>query len=192
MRFTLIALGIGFVLALALGGRPRNLAGRSFSWWLLLPAGLALQVVASQTHGSTAPLVLLLASYGCLVGFATANLRLTGMWMVVLGFLMNALVIGVNHGMPVRRSALRTVGVNASVQSVKHHAERPSDKLTFLADIIPVTPLGEVLSFGDVILAVGVIDVLVNLMRPPKRRERESDLARVLPPRDRLHISEPR
>src|SRR5207245_9568674 len=50
MRFTLIALGIGFVLALALGGRPRHLAGRSFTWWLLLPVGLALQVLAVQTH----------------------------------------------------------------------------------------------------------------------------------------------
>jgi hypothetical protein len=181
MRFTLIALGIGFVLALALGGRPRHLADRSFKWWLLLPAGLVLQVAAAQTHGSTAPLVLLLASYGCLVGFATANLRLTGMWMVVLGFVMNAVVIGANHGMPVGRSALRTVGVHASVQSVKHHAERSSDKLIFLADIIPVTPLGEVLSFGDVILAVGVIDVLIHLMRPTRRREREADLTGLLP-----------
>src|SRR5205807_9044896 len=85
------------------------------------------------------------------------------------------------HGMPVGRSALRTVGTNASVQSVKHHAERSSDKLVFLADIIPVTPLGEVLSFGDVILAVGVIDVLVHLMRPPRRRGHEGDLTGVLP-----------
>ena len=179
MRFTLIALGIGFVLALALGGRPRHLADRSFTWWLLLPAGLALQVVAAQTHASTPPLVLLLASYGCLVGFATANLRLTGMWMVVLGFVMNAIVIGANHGMPVGRSALRTVGAHASVQSAKHHGERSSDKLTFLADIIPVTPLGEILSFGDMILAVGVIDVLVHLMRPPTRRKLEKELAGV-------------
>ena len=182
MRFTLIAVALGFVLALLAGGRPRYLSDKRFRWWLLLPAGLALQLVAVESLGDPLPFALLLLSYACLVAFGLANLRLTGVWMIVLGFTMNAVVIGTNHGMPVGRTAIRAIGARPAVHAVKHHTERHSDQLVFLADIIPVTPLGEIVSFGDVILAVGVIDVLVHLMRPARRRREEDwDLTGVLP-----------
>src|SRR5437879_5858595 len=74
MRFTLAAVGLGFVLALVLGGRPRFLSGRSLRLWSLLPLGLALQLAAIEEHGHTWPFVLLLLSYACLVAFAITNL----------------------------------------------------------------------------------------------------------------------
>jgi len=36
-----------------------------------------------------------------------------------------------------------------------------------ISDVIPARPLREVLSFGDVIMAVGLADVLLHLLRPP-------------------------
>src|SRR5207245_695095 len=69
MRFTLIAVALGFVLALLVGGRPRYLSDKRFRWWLLLPAGLALQLVAVESLGDPLPFALLLLSYACLVAF---------------------------------------------------------------------------------------------------------------------------
>ena len=173
MSFTLIALAIGLVIALALGGRPRHLASRHFRLWWLLPAGVLLQALLERS-GVPGAFGLLLVSYACLLAFGLANVRITGMWLVVLGFGLNALVIAVDHGMPVSRSALRSLHTAPTVHEVKHHVADDSDHLRFLCDIIPVPPIDEVLSFGDLILAVGICDVLVHLMRPARPRARGS------------------
>jgi hypothetical protein len=180
--FTLAAMAIGFLVSLALGGRFRNLAGKSFRLWLLLPAGLILQVLV-QRDGAPAPFALLVLSYVCLIGFGIANWRLTGMWLIVLGFSLNFLCIAVNHGMPVSRTAIGSLGIDAKPFGVKHHLERPSDRLVFLGDIIPVpSPVNGALSFGDMIMTVGVADLLFNLMQPTRRERRSRRRARAALP----------
>jgi uncharacterized protein DUF5317 len=173
MRITLLAIAAGFVLALVLGGRPRFLAGRTLRMWFLLPVGLALQIAAIEQHGQTWPFVLLLVSYACLFAFAVANLSVTGMWMIAVGLTLNAFVVGLNHGMPVGHKALAHAGRDPGVYAAEHHVQRSSDKLLILGDVVPISPLGEIVSFGDLILAVGLVDVLVHLMRPTRRRQEE-------------------
>jgi hypothetical protein len=182
MRFTLLAIAVGFVLALAMGGRPRFLAGRTLRMWFLLPVGLALQVAAIESNGHTWPFVLLLVSYGCLFAFAVANLSVTGMWMILVGLTLNAFVVGLNHGMPVGHKALAHAGRDPGVYAAEHHVQRSSDRLLILGDVVAIRPLGEIVSFGDLILAVGLVDVLVHLMRPARRRQEEpSEAERTLP-----------
>ena len=171
MRFTIVAVAVGLVIGLLAGGRPRHMAGRSVRFGGLLFAGLVLQVVSAAVD-STAGLVLLLTSYLLLLAFAVGNVALTGMWLVALGVGLNLVVIGVNGGMPVRPSALVAAGI-ADPEDVHHfdvggkrHVERPSDRLTAISDIIPVPPLAEVMSFGDIVMNVGLADVIVHLMRP--------------------------
>jgi hypothetical protein len=48
----------------------------------------------------------------------------------------------------------------------KRHLEGPDDRLTFLGDVLPLRPLGEVVSVGDVVLAVGVAGLLFRVLRP--------------------------
>jgi hypothetical protein len=175
MRFTLIAVGVGFVLALALGGRFRYLAGRTLRVWFLLPLGLALQIAAVGSGGPTWPFLLVLLSFACLFAFAIANLGITGFWMIALGLFLNASVIGLNHGMPIGNKALAHTGNNVGVFAALHHTQRGSDRLLILGDVVPISPIGEVVTFGDLILAVGVADVIVHLMRPPKRRKEEDE-----------------
>jgi hypothetical protein len=175
MRFTLVAVGLSFVLALVLGGRLRNLSGRSLRLWFLLPLGLALQLAAIEGHGNTWPFLLVLLSYGCLFAFAVANLSVTGFWMIALGLTLNAFAIGLNHGMPVGRKALNHVSHNGGVYAAEHHVQRSSDKLLILGDVVPITPIGEIVSFGDLILGVGLVDVIVHLMRPARRRREDED-----------------
>jgi hypothetical protein len=179
--FTLAAMAIGFIVSLAVGGRFRYLSGKSFRLWLLLPMGLLLQVLVER-DGSPAPFALLLLSYVCLIGFGVANWRLTGMWLIVLGFGLNFFCIAVNHGMPVSRTAIGSLNIEDPPTGVKHHLERPSDSFVFLGDIIPVpSPVNEALSFGDMIMTVGVADLLYNLMQPPRRERRRRRTARPVP-----------
>jgi hypothetical protein len=184
--YLLVALATGLVVAIALGGRPRFLAEKSFRWWLLLPLGVVLQQVV-EAEGVPWPFTLLVISYAYLLVFALANLRHPGMGIVFIGIALNALVIFANHGMPVREGAIRSAHHVASdseirIDEVKHHLEDGDDRFMALADIIPVPQLSQVVSFGDLILAVGVADLLVHLLRPThaaraRRRETEDTVA---------------
>jgi hypothetical protein len=173
MRFTSIAVAVGLLLALALGGRASNVARQRLRWLPALVAGAALQLGAEVLDlGDPLALVAVAASYAALAAFAVANLRLVGMPVVLVGLALNTLVIGANGGMPVRGDAILSLGsveaheLAALDFGAKRHLERPDDRLTVLGDIIPVVPLSEVLSFGDLVLAVGVADVVFRILRP--------------------------
>jgi hypothetical protein len=83
--------------------------------------------------------------------------------------------------MPVGRKALAHAGRNPGVYVAEHHLQRSSDKLLILGEVVPIAPLSEVVSFGDLILAVGLVDVLVHLMRPARRRRDDLDDTEPLP-----------
>jgi hypothetical protein len=58
---------------------------------------------------------------------------------------------------------------------VKHHPRTHDDKLLFLSDIIILKhPFGNVMSFGDLILAIGLCDVAYNASRDPRRRKKKA------------------
>src|SRR3954447_1949203 len=174
MLFTATAVGAGLLVGLLAGGRMRHLGDRRFRIWPLLPVGIALQLPLLDALGGAG----LVASYVCLLVFALANLRLVGMGLVALGILLNLVPITLNGGMPVDRQAIVRAGITSEDRVAhlhldrKHHLGRPDDHLSVLSDIIPVSPLGEVLSFGDVMLSVGIADVLYHLLRPKLRHAR--------------------
>jgi hypothetical protein len=174
MGFTAIAVTVGLVFGLLTGGHLRHLGERQFRWWGLLVVGVALQLPLLDGLGFGG----LLVSYLFLLGFAIANIRLVGMTLVVIGIAMNIAVIAMNRGMPVRREAVVEAGMFTREEvdhlnlDRKHHLERPGDRPMILADIIPmpIPHLRSVLSFGDVVMSVGVADVLVHLLKPRRRR----------------------
>ncbi|MDP9071893.1 MAG: DUF5317 family protein [Actinomycetota bacterium] len=173
MRFTLVAVAAGLAIGVLSGGRPAHMAGRSFRHWPVLAAAIGLQALSGGLAGG-AGLGALVASYALLVAFAAANVVRVGMGMVALGIGLNLLTIAVNGGMPVGPSAVVAAGIAEPDQlgdlriEGKRHLQRPSDRLMALSDVIPVRPLREVVSFGDVVMAVGLADVLVHLLRPPR------------------------
>ena len=175
MRFTLVAVAAGLLIGVLTGGRLRHLGDRDFSLLPLLVSGVALQAVGSQVPSGLG-LFMLLVSYMLLLAFAAANASLVGMWLVALGIGLNFVVIAANGGMPVRPSALVAAGIAEPGEfryvelGAKRHLERPSDRLTAIADAYPLRPLGEVLSFGDIVLNVGVANVVVHLLRPQQAR----------------------
>jgi hypothetical protein len=174
--FIAVALVMGVLIGLLRGGRFASLEGAAIRFGPLLAIGIVVQGAARLT--TAGGVALLLISYLLLLAFTGVNAHLTGMGVVAIGIAMNALVIGANGGMPVRQEAVVEAGM-AAAQDVptlefgsKRHLERSDDRLTWLGDIVPV-PIGpgEVLSFGDLVMSVGVADVIVHLLRRRQRAE---------------------
>jgi hypothetical protein len=171
MSFLFVTVAVAIGIALITGGSLRAiLETRLRATWALFTA-LALQLLLDllgpwRGVAGNAGHVLLVVSYVLLLGFCASNLRLRGMAVVAIGIALNGVVITLNRGMPVRAPGAEIT------DTVKHHAERPSDRLTVLGDIIVVPSLSQALSFGDLILMVGLVDVLVHRSRAPVRPRR--------------------
>lgn len=180
MWFTLAAVLTGALLGIVIGRRPRHLPDRRFRLWPLVAVGIVLQ---AASHAS---LALVIVSYVLLLAFVALNVRRPGMGVVLVGLALNLVPIAVNSGMPVRAAALVQVGaVDTGADAAalhlggKRHIERPSDRLTVLGDIIAVPAAHEVVSFGDLVLAVGLATVAFDVVRRPRRRHSRLEPASV-------------
>ena len=176
--FIAVAIVVGVAVGMARGGRFSNVGDAAFRLWPLLVLGVVVQGAAAFTGEGAVPVIVV--SYVLLLAFCAANLTHAGMGVVFVGIALNLLVIGVNGGMPVRREAIVAAGIvsHAEVDDLdfgeKRHLEDEDDRLTFLGDIVPVPGAAEVLSFGDLVMSVGVAAVLANLLRRPRRDQRQS------------------
>jgi hypothetical protein len=196
MAYAVVALVLGGVVGLLAGGSLRNLGEHRLAAWPLLPVGVVLQV-AGNLQGGGVGLALVIGSYAALGAFAVANIKLFGMALVVVGLACNLLVITVNDGMPVRPAAAVRAGIASSETALrrihlkpKHHYERPDDRLMFLGDVLPVPPLHEVLSLGDVIMSLGIAMVIASLLRRDPAHPQPQPTRSV--PSDRPSEREPR
>lgn len=134
------------------------------SRWLLVPAlciPIALRFIELPADRiSTIGFGCYIASYGLLLTFCLLNLSVRGMAVVAIGVACNTLVIGLNHGMP-------TVAVdnNAVTPSVFHNPRSSNDLLPILGDAIVVPVTRETISFGDLIIGFGLINVVYRASR---------------------------
>ncbi len=158
----LFAVVLGLGAGLFARGSLRNLVRARFrSSWLL-----AIYVVGilSARFDLRWSLGLMIVGMAAFVVFAVANaLPVPGMAVVGLGLVLNLVVTANNGGMPYRPSAVVSAGAVSSKSAdliprngVMQHAESESDQLMFLADVIPIRPLREVVSIGDVLTALGL------------------------------------
>ena len=181
MRFTLLAAIVGLVAGYVAGGSHRHLSTlRTRGAWL--PAlWAAIYVVVARVHVPWAVPLLLMAHLGFLM-FVALNVRRTrGLWLVGVGLLLNMAVLTVNHTTPYRPSALRAAGIHEQHandvlrSSAVGRPERDSDRLMFLANVIPLNagPIHEVLSVGDLLLGVGMGLVVFQALQPLHRRRRK-------------------
>ena len=161
MGFLAIAVGLALAAVLFTRGSFKRLARIPIvSAWVLVLA-LAIQIALEYVPVDRARyddlgIGLLMFSYALLLGFCLINLSVRGMGVIAIGVTCNALVIGLNLGMPVKSFEGARIDT-----TVKQQPAKDSDLLQFLGDIIvlPHPPFNESISFGDLILAVGLIDV---------------------------------
>ena len=102
--------------------------------------------------------------------FAVRNLHLVGMVVIAVGVTTNLLPVAVTGSTPVHASALVEAGMvaEADLDRVALAGARTlvddGTGWVMLGDIIPVAAAGQVMSFGDLIILVGLASVIANLM----------------------------
>jgi Family of unknown function (DUF5317) len=157
------------------GGRLRGFERLSLRHWWLAPIGLGLQVLSlpDARHGTDllVRMAVLGVSYALLLLFAGMNITIPGMPLLLVGLTLNAVVVIANGGMPYSRQALEASGQTAALKHLtadepKHHLMTSEDRLTPLADVIPIPqPIGQVASVGDVFVYAGLAWLIVAVMR---------------------------
>jgi hypothetical protein len=167
----LIAAVVGGVVA----GRIRARAGihvphHRVRGLVLLVGGIAFHVAALVADGDVANL-LEGGTYACLACFAGMNWPVTGMAVAGLGLVLNLVGIVINNGTPVRPEALVDSGSVAVADLPDVHLDPPqhlqtsADRAPWLGDVVPIDGLHEVVSFGDLIALVGLVDGLRDVTR---------------------------
>ena len=174
----LFAVAGGVALGYALGGRMRNLANVPHRLLLLLWISVALQIGLTFIPGpldrAEVRFSIVLVSYSLIAVWLLVNLRdphmpRVGVLLIASGWFLNLLVIAANGGMPVSRTALRRAGQDPNIDVAeghlfKHVPANEDTSLYVLADVIPVRPIGNVISVGDIVLVLGIIAFIASAM----------------------------
>jgi hypothetical protein len=145
----------------------------------LLAGGLGIQILLEyidfpKEQIDTVGYGLLMASFALIIAFCLTNLHTAGFGVIAVGIAMNALVIGLNQGMPTIPIGNDAHGnrIQKPIEvSVKHRPERPDDLLRFLDDrIVLPEPFDAVVSFGDLVVSVGICELAYFASRRKRRR----------------------
>lgn len=178
MLWLALAMFVALTIAVLRGGRLVNLGDIELrAWWLLFVAlGLQLSAGLLPEGARTLGLTMVLLSFGLLMVLVWFNRSKPGIRIAGIGVLMNFTVIAVNGGMPVMPGAAEvasgwTISRPDFSESFIHVVLDESSRLTFLADVIPLrlAGIGEVISLGDVFLALGLGVFLEHELRRPRR-----------------------
>jgi len=165
-----IAIVVAILVVPLTSGSFTRLAEVRFRRAWLLVVGLALQIgleyvdLARARYDDVGVAVLLL-SYVALLGFCASNLRTRGIELIGLGIALNAIVIALNLGMPYKVSD----GIERET-TVKHRPTRADDVAVFLSDQIVIgEPVDAAISIGDIVLAVGIVELAYSGSRRRRR-----------------------
>ena len=171
----LYSVPIGFLVGLLVGGRLRGLADLTFRFTPVALVGLLVQVVLFDPRvtswiGDAGP-VIYVGSTTAVLAAVLANLRTRGMPLVAAGSASNLLAIVANGGyMPANAAAYASQGRTAAeVYSNTRIMDQPA--FAILTDIIPLPgwiPFANVVSIGDLLIALGVVAVIAFAMRGPR------------------------
>jgi MFS family permease len=185
---------LGLVLGLLLGGKLENLADIRLRYLPLLFLALLIRfgTEAALAYGVDAAellrVPLLGLAYGLLLWTLWHNRSYPGIALAFIGIALNGLVILWNGGrMPVWMPAYEVSGLPGPLNSLLHvplSAELNTEfflQLGPFSDVIPIPiwPVNNVASLGDMFLSAGLAFFLfATLMRPPLSREvvEEADL----------------
>ena len=157
------------------GGSLKDLAETTFRWTPLLVFGLVFQIVFiywdPEWLGETGGLAVILISNLSVAAWLFVNRALPGLALAAAGMALNLLVIVANGAMPVLESSARRAGVEERLETagLKHEPLEDGTVLPWLGDAIPVPPFREVLSVGDVVLALGLARVVEARMLVGRR-----------------------
>src|SRR5215210_171015 len=156
-----LAVGTGVVLGYLLQGRLRGLGQLRFRGFAWLAAALGLQLALPLAPPGWRVRSTLL-SYSLIGAWFLLNSRRRpvavrcGLVVLTAGWLLNLLPIALNGAMPVSIGAIKEVsthgGGGVRVDIRKHVVAGGGTRLAWMGDVIPVAPLGSVVSLGDLLM----------------------------------------
>lgn len=169
----IIAIIVGIVIALVLGGSFSNFASFKFQKGWLIIVAFTIQIVARLAAQKCSAKIV---SYALFINIIAYCLLLTGFWLnreyfgikvISVGSGLNILAILLNGGrMPVNYEALLRNNMDRIIDLInrgldfKHVLIDESTKVLFLTDIIQLPGifgyLMRVVSIGDLIIALGI------------------------------------
>ena len=160
---------VGCLLAAAGRGRISHLRRHDLRWLAPMTAAASL-VLASHlgvigSAGALAAGALAVLAIGCL-----ANLHIAGAGVVAVGLALNVVPLVLVGATPVDARALDAVGSTPEQLGPTQVLVGSSTPLPILASRIPVPPTGTVVSFGDLIVMVGLAATSRSLLLAPRRR----------------------
>jgi hypothetical protein len=176
MSLTLLAIACGLLVGWGCGGTVGVVRDIPLVSWPLLALGLAARAAPEVAEVPTPVAWNALAALA-LAGFCLRNLKLIGLGVIGVGITLNLSVTLANGGMPVEPDALATAGITAGAVSPSElelaggrHVASADDRIRWLGDRIPVPAFGVVVSFGDLVVLVGLADLTANLLLARRQR----------------------
>lgn len=180
MLWLAVVIFVSLAIAVLRGGRLVNLGDIELQAWWLLFVALALQfgtrLLPDDEDLAWVGVSMVLLSFVLLMFMVIFNRSKPGMAIAGMGVLMNFIVIAANGGMPVLAGAAEvasgfTVSSPDLAGTYKHVLLGETSRLTFFADVIPIRlgGIGEVISLGDIFLALGLGVFLEWELRRPRR-----------------------
>jgi hypothetical protein len=171
--FILYAIPLGLLLGFLAGGRLGNLAAVRFRLGWVAMAALVLQLGLFSPLADGFPTELVRAAYvlstALVIAVVVANVRLTGVPLIVLGAACNLAAIVANGGaMPASPGALAALGFGVGGHTSSILVEHPA--LEILTDLFAMPawmPGANVFSVGDLLIGAGVVVALAAAMRRP-------------------------
>jgi hypothetical protein len=179
--FILYAIPVGILAGYALGGRLENLAAVRFrlGWVAVLALAIQLVLFSAAADGLPQPFVrgAYLVSTVLVLGVVIANIRLTGVLLIVVGAACNLAAIAANGGaMPAGAGALAALGFGVGGHTSSISVEQPAlEPLTDIFALPAWMPLANIFSVGDVIIGLGVAVAIAAAMR--HRRDAKGRIA---------------
>jgi hypothetical protein len=174
-----LTIGAAALVVILTAGSFAELGRLTVTAGWILAVGLGLQVLLEIVTFPTDQLDtvgygLLMLSYAFILAFCLTNVTTRGFGVIAVGIALNTLVIGLNQGMPTVPIGNDAHGNRVRKQierTIKHRPERPGDLLRFLDDrIVMPKPFDTVVSFGDLVISVGICELAYSASRRRRRR----------------------
>lgn len=176
MILNAVGIVIGVLVGAVNGGRFAHVAQRKLRAWGVLPlaaACFAIPELIDNVHGAGAMHTLGFAAFAM---FGIANLNLVAIPVVLFGVALNLIPLTFNGVMPVSQAAAVTVDLGKFDEfddvdlGPGRAIESTTQRFVFLGDTIPISPIGQAISFGDLIIALGLANVAFRLLKPRRVR----------------------
>lgn len=173
------ALLLGVLIGRIQKGRLSNLSELQMRGWVFVVIGAILQFIPIflnkfeliPAYHVFFPFVALLLMLGVMV----ANLDKSGVWVILVGGILNAIAIGMNNfKMPIALDRLHYAGLDAVAETIVDgsvinyiDASTVTNVSKYLGKILAlpsIYPFAKVLSAGDVLMMIGIVLLISRQM----------------------------